>query len=137
MKIYWIVFFLIPVVSKAQSVKDYEIAMTKFQKFYNAGQGDSINSMFGHSTGIFLNGRPMWNDIDMKSVIKEYGALQSCKFLGVDTTDPDSVYVFETRFSKKGKKMTSLTLEKDYKLGTFRFITIPDDPKGIKKPTDQ
>jgi hypothetical protein len=133
MKIYWVLFLFIALASKAQSVKDYESAMKKFQKFYNAGKGDRINMMLRDDTTIMINGRHMWNDIDIKPLIKEYGFLKSFKFLGVDSTDPQNVYVFETKFSKKGTNMTSLTLVGN-QLGTFRFITIPDDPKGIKKP---
>jgi hypothetical protein len=134
MKIYWVLFLFIALASKAQSVKDYESAMKKFQKLYNAGKGDSINAMFWRNPEVHMDDRPLWNDIDIKSWIKEYGFLKSFKFLGVDTTDPENVYVFETKFSKKGTNMTSLTLIGKKQLGTFRFITIPDDPKGIKKP---
>ena len=133
MKVLLLVFFLSPFISKGQMVQDYKNTMLKFQKFYNASQGDSINAMFEQTPGNFMNGRPMWNDVDIKSTINEFGRLKSFEFLGVDTTDPNNVYVFETKFSKKGKKMTSLTLYKNKKLGTFRFITILDDPKGLKK----
>lgn len=134
MKIYCLLILFIPLASKAQSVKDYESAMKKFQKFYNAGKGDRINAMFRDTNITMMNGRHMWNDIDIKPLIKEFGFLKSIKFLGIDTTDPQNVYVFETKFSKKGTAMTSLTLIGEKQLGTFRFITIPDDPKGIKKP---
>jgi len=37
-----------PLAVAGQTVNSYQQAMEKFKKFYNAGQGDSINAMFGH-----------------------------------------------------------------------------------------
>ena len=58
--------------------------------------------------------------------LKEFGTLKSFKFIGIDTTDPNKVWVFKTLFSKGGVKTTSLTLDKNNRLDTFRFITESD-----------
>jgi len=133
MKIFILLFCLSATACQAQTIQEYEAAMTRFQQYYNAGQGDSIHLMFNDTSGTFMNGRHMWNDIDITSTLEKYGQLNSFKFLGIDTTDPNRVYVFQTEFSKKGTNMTSLTLYENQKLGTFRFITILDDPKGLKR----
>ena len=101
--------------------------MEKFQTFYNAGQGDSINAMFGHGWDQMKLTKPLWTNAGTDELLEEYGILKSFKFVGVDTSDPSNVYVFQTVFSKKGAKATSLTLDKDNNLGTFRFITTSDE----------
>lgn len=113
--------FLLPIAVAGQTKSDYEHAMAKFQKFYNAEQGDSIIAMFGDKESEFL-----WSNERTASVLKEFGTLKSFKFIGIDTTDPDRVYVFKTLFSKAGAKTTSLTLKNDHHLGDFRFMTTSD-----------
>jgi len=130
MKLFAIFFFLLPIAAVSQTTKDYEHAMAKFQKFYNAGQGDSINAMFGHFGDETQKIRSLWTNEINASSLEKYGTLKSFKFIGIDTTDPDKVYVFKTVFSKKGAMTSSLTLYKDNKLGDFRFPTILD--KGTK-----
>lgn len=128
MKIFAIVIFLLPLAVAGQSKKDYESAMTKFQTFYNAGLGDSINAMFGYKQGEPKPTKPLWTNETNASALKEFGKLNSFRYIGVDKSDTYNVYVFETIFSKAGEKTTSLTLNKDYSLGTFRFMTTS---KGI------
>ena len=122
MKLFALVIFLLPVAVAAQSKTDYENAIAKFQKFYNAGQGDSINAMFGHVPDD-MKSHPLWTNNTNAERLKEFGILKSFKFIGVDNSDPNKVYVFKTNFSKAGTKTTSLTLYKDLSMGTFRFIT--------------
>jgi len=122
MKFFALLIFLLPIAVAAQSKTDYENTMAKFQKFYNAGQGDSINAMFGHIPDD-MKSSPLWTNSKNEERLKEFGALKSFKFIGVDNSDPNKVYVFKTIFSKAGAKTTSLTLYKDFSVGTFRFIT--------------
>lgn len=123
-------FFLLPIVVAGQSTITYEQVMGKFQKFYNAGQGDSVNAMFGNEWNQTKSVTSLWTNKKNDELLKEYGYLKSFKFIGIDTSDPNKVYVFETKFSKKGAKTTSLTLDSDNNLSTFRFITTS---KGIMK----
>jgi len=123
MKLLAIVVFLMPLAVAGQTVNSYQQAMEKFKKFYNAGQGDSINAMFGHEWDQMKSTRPLWTNAKAAELLKEAGSLKSFKFIGIDTLDPNRVYVFKTFFSKKGTKTTSLTLDKDNNLGTFRFMT--------------
>lgn len=120
----------IPFISFGQTKADYENAMSKFMKFYNARQGDSINAMFSAEWDDMKKTHPLWTNEQGAEMLKEYGSLKSFKFIGVDKTDPARVYVFKTVFSKAGVKTTSLTLDKHNRLGTFRLITESD---GIDK----
>ena len=98
--------------------------MANFQRFYNAEQGDSICAMFhldNPSMGMGI--KSMWSNERTAEAVKQFGILKSFKYIGVDQTDVDTVHVFQTFFSKAGAKTTSLTLHKDSKLGTFRFMT--------------
>jgi hypothetical protein len=97
--------------------------MLKFQKFYNTAQGDSINAMFGHLPDDMKSSRPLWTNYQTEARLKEFGILKSFKFIGIDNSDPNKVYVFKTIFNKAGTKATSLTLFNDLSVGTFRFIT--------------
>lgn len=118
--------FILPFAATGQTVADYKHAMKKFQKFYNAGRGDSINAMFKHEWEQPKGVEPMWTNKSVAVVLNESGTLKSFKFIGMDTLDPQKVYVFQTYFSKVGTKTTSLTLDKEHNLRTFRFFTISD-----------
>lgn len=48
MKLLFFVSVFMPLTLVAQQDESYYKAMEKFRTFYNAGQGDSINAMFGH-----------------------------------------------------------------------------------------
>ncbi len=132
MKILLCLAFLLPITVIAQTETDYKQAMAKFQQLYNAGQGDSISAMFNldyKSVGI----EPLWTNKLVAEALKEFGTLKSLKYIGVDETDHDTVRVFQTFFSKAGTKTTSLTLHKNNKLGTFRFITTSDGTDALLK----
>ncbi|MET0637746.1 MAG: hypothetical protein ABWZ25_17080 [Chitinophagaceae bacterium] len=123
MKLLAILMFFMPFAMAAQAQNPHQQAMNKFTKFYNAGQGDSINAMFGHGWDDIKSSQPLWTNAKAAELLEEFGMLESFKFVGVDTSDPNEVYVFQTVFSKKGANATSLTLDKDNSLDTFRFIT--------------
>lgn len=123
MKALAFLFFLLPVVTEAQVMSNIENAMIKFQRFYNTGQGDSINAMFGRNWDNAKAFKPLWTNEDSEATLQQYGTLQSFTFIGIDKSDPQKVFVFKTVFAKGGEKTTSLTLDKDYNLATFRFIT--------------
>jgi hypothetical protein len=123
MKVFALVIILLPLAVVGQSKTDYENTMAKFQKFYNAGLGDSINCMFGYRPDDFKPTKPIWTNESNASALEEFGSLKSFKYIGIDKSDTYDVYVFETIFNKVGTKTTSLTLNKNFSLGTFRFIT--------------
>lgn len=118
MKILVLIAFMLPVTVTAQSKADYQHVMAKFQQFYNAGQADSIQAMFAP-----VDVKPLWNDKSIAADLNKFGTLNSFTFLGIDKTDPQNVYVFQTNFSKAGARTTSLTLHRDLRPGTFRFMT--------------
>lgn len=116
---------------KPPSKTDYEHAMARFVKFYNNKQNDSIVSMW--PAAMKADMERMWSDKMMERSHSEYGKIVSCKYLGIDTKDPNpGLAVFKTEFSKAGQKTTSLTLEGNY-LGTFRFITSSDGIRELLK----
>jgi hypothetical protein len=126
MKALSLLIFLLPITVIAQSNADYENVMKKFQRLYNAGQGDSIYAMSQPSIQLATKNRPIWTNENNAEALKEFGVLKSFTFLGIDKTDPSNVYVFQTFFSKAGAKTTSLTLDEKARIGTFRFITISE-----------
>ena len=125
--------FLLPIAVVAQTKKDYHQAMAKFQRLYNAGQGDSIHAMFKPSVQTAIAEHPLWTNERNAKALKEFGTLKSFKFIGIDKTDPENVYVFQTIFSKAGVKTTSLTLDENSRLGTFRFITTSEGIDDLLK----
>lgn len=134
MKISVLLVFLLPISVVAQTKTDYQHAMAKFQQFYNAGQGDSICTMFRFDNPSMQRGiKSMWSNERTAEALKKFGVLKSFKYIGVDQTDVDTVRVFQTFFSKAGAKTTSLTLQKDDKLGTFRFMTTSDGIDDLLK----
>jgi hypothetical protein len=123
MKFFALLVVLLPFAVAAQSKTDYENAMAKFQKFFNAAQGDSINAMFGHGWDEMKLTKALWTNDNAAEYLKEYGKLKSFRYVGVDQKDANKVHVFQTVFTKAGIKTTSLALDKDNLLDTFRFIT--------------
>lgn len=133
MKLSVFAIFLLPLTAAAQSNREYNKTMATFQKFYNAGQGDSINTLFNYSLEKMKAIGAVWTKEKTAGLITELGTMKSFRYIGVDTSDPEKVHVYETFFSKAGKKMTSLTLHENRRIGTFRLITIPDDMNALQK----
>ena len=122
MKFFLLFLFLLSITTvSGQTKSDYENAMAKFQQFYNASQPDSICAMFEKPGSEFL-----WNKENIAATLNEFGIMNFFEFIGVDKSDPNKVWVFKTVFSKGGEKATSLTLYKDKRLGTFRFMTLSE-----------
>jgi hypothetical protein len=127
MKLLAILVFMIPFALEGQTVASYKQAMENFKKFYNAGHGDRINAMFEDDKSNFKKTRPSWTNAKAAEMLATYGRLESFKFIGVDTVDPNKVYVFQTVFKKKGAKTTSFGLNKNNQLSTFRFDATSDE----------
>lgn len=125
--------FLLPFTLAAQTKKDYEQVMAKFQRFYNEGKGDSIIALSRPFTQSLTKNHPMWSNEQTAEALEQFGTLKSFVFLGIDKTDPQNVYVFQTFFSKAGTQTTSLTLDKNSKIGTFRFMTTSDGIEELLK----
>ena len=133
MKIYALLILTLPFSAAAQTKNYYELTMQRFQKFYNAGQADSINAMFGHNWDEAKLTHPVWSNADNAEYLKKTGYLKSFRFIGIDTLDPNKVYVFKTFFSKQGAKTTSLTLDSEHHLGTFRLVTSSEEISKLLK----
>jgi hypothetical protein len=117
--------FVLPCAASAQSQVDYENVMARFQKFYNAGQSDSIQAMFSDDWGTTPEKRArLWRNGD--GLLKEYGKIKSMKYLGVEAEDPDKkVRIFKV-ICTKNTHATGLSIDKMGKLQTFRFDTSSD-----------
>ena len=133
MKLLVLLAFLMPLAMAAQTADSYQQAMEKFQRFYNAGQGDSINAMYGREWDETKSTKAIWTNEKAADLLKEYGKLKSFKFVGVDKSDPNSVHVFQTVFTKKGAAATSLSLDKENSFSTFRLITDSDEISRLLK----
>jgi len=117
-----------PLVSFAQTQKDFERTFARFVRFYNNNQADSISHMWKPYDGQIGE---MWSSEQTALMHAKYGKIDSYSYLGIDKEDPNpNLAVFKTKFSKAGDKTTSLTIEPNGSLGTFRFITSSD---GIDK----
>jgi hypothetical protein len=130
MKYLVFILFFLPCACWAQTQADYEHVMARFVKYYNNKQGDSIIRMWSAGERDEWTNEA-WGNKSLASMHKEYGKILSCKYIGIDTEDPNpGLAVFKTDLSVIGVKAISLTLEKGNYLGTFRFITSSD---GINK----
>jgi hypothetical protein len=121
---------LMPSAAIAQSQADFEQVMSRFVRFYNDGQTDSICSLFprereGKAEECFWRWAEQHHD--SLSSLQEYGRITSYKYLGRDVTDAEPVHVFKVMFSKVGQKAHSFTLDEANRYGTFRFITSSDE----------
>ena len=117
----------------AQTKSDYEHALGRFINFYNNKQTDSIVNMWPENERKDL--RRMWTVENMEAELKKYGKITSYKYIGMDNLDPNKVAVFKTEFSVAGSKTTSLNLDKDNYLGTFRLITSSEGIDKLLKET--
>ena len=112
---------LLPALAFGQSKADAERVMSRFQKFYNAGQDDSLYYMFSAGDRKYITRAE--NDNSMKGQRNSDGQLLSFSYLGIDSEDPGHVTVFKTKWSKTGDKTSSFTLDKESKFATFRLGT--------------
>jgi hypothetical protein len=116
----------------AQTRSDYDFAMNKFVKAYNAKDAAAINKMWPVKKRKQLEN--LFTAQQLEEMQEKYGRINSFKYVGADTSDPDKVIVFKTVFSRVGIKATSLTLEPGNFLGTFRLVT---SSPGIAKMQKQ
>ncbi len=123
MKLLIVLLFMLPFALFGQNSQPYLQTMGKFQLLYNAAKDDSLNAMFGHEWDEMQKTKPLWTKGESKKYLEEYGKLISFKFIGFENKDSETLAIFRTVFSKKGKKVTSISLNSENKLGTFRFST--------------
>jgi hypothetical protein len=105
--------------------------MSRFMKFYNNKQCDSIVNMWPADAPYIGSIKRSWSKELVESLHEKYGKLLSYEYLGIDKDDSNpGLAVFITKYSVVGEKTTSLTLNEKQYLSTFRFITSSD---GIDK----
>ncbi len=121
---------LLPLGAFAQTRTDYENTMTRFKRYYNNEQGDSIARMWRNVTS--FNG---WTPERMKELKAKYGVITSTQYFGIDPSDPGKVVVFKTTFSKTGAHAIGLSLRPDdiRYLGTFRLKTTSPEIERMMK----
>jgi len=131
MKNLLLLFFFSPFLGLSQTKTDHEYAMSRFKKFYNNKQGDSIVKMWPSDAPYIGSIKRSWNKEMLESLHEKYGKLLSYEYVGIDKDDSNpGLAVFITKYSVVGEKTTSLTLDEKKYLSTFRFITSSD---GIDK----
>ena len=131
MKNILLLFLLLPFVGYTQTQTDHEHAMSRFMKFYNNKQGDSIVNLWPSDAPYIGSIKRSWNKEVVESLHTKYGKLLSYEYVGIDTEDSNpGLAVFKTKYSVVGEKTTSLSLDEKKYLSTFRFITSSD---GIDK----
>lgn len=113
----------------AQSQKDYERAMAKYQRYYNNGNEDSIIYMFSDDIGKEYKQERL-KEVQNKKGDLYYGVMRSWKYIGVDTEGTqgrpeEGVRVFLVTFDKTTHAM-SFTLDKHNQFMTFRPMTFSD-----------
>lgn len=116
---------MLPLSTFAQKKADYELVMSKFTRYYNHEQVDSINMLDA--------GKGYWELENLRSMKKSMGDILSFKYLGVDTSDRNKVHVFKVKLSKDGIKAVSFTLNKTNHTETFRFTTSSDEIERMLK----
>ena len=112
--------FIQPVFAFSQTKNDFTNVVYKFIGYYNRAQSDSICRMFDdYDTDPHCLFPPDY----LKTVIAKYGKIRTFNYVGIDTiSDHNRITLFKIRSDKK-TFMLGLTLEKNNKLGTFRFNT--------------
>ena len=87
-----ITLLLLPMSAMCQTKADYEHAMDRFVKYYNARQGDSIVAMWPPNEKKTMT--HMWGDESVNETYEQCGAITSYIYIGKDTEDPNKVAVF-------------------------------------------
>lgn len=123
MKNLLLITFLLPAAAMAQSQADYESMMNKFVKHYNKGNSEQIVAMFPKDAQKFI--LSAYKPEEFVSKHEEQGKIQSFRYLGIDTTDPEQVRVFRVE-TTKGVRTMSFNLGPDGLFGTFRQYTTSD-----------
>lgn len=114
--------------SHGQTQTDYDNVMTKFMKFYNAEQSDSICHLFSESWGDMR--MTLWTKAHLMETKKEYGEMNSIKFMGIE---PGDARLYKTVCTKKTFG-TGVVLDSTGKMLTHRFhTTSPYIKKLLKK----
>ena len=119
-----LVLFVLPILAFSQTQSDYEHVVGKFMKFYNNKQPDSINNLFAD-----LNGKKFtsWNKKGNDELMSHYGKMKSYKYIDFnkevyDNGQEEVLAYFKVVFDRS-KHFMSISLDKQNKLGTFRFKT--------------
>lgn len=113
----------------AQSQKDYEHVMAKYQRYYNNGNEDSIIYMFSDDIGKEYKQERL-RKVQNKKGDLYYGVMRSWKYIGVDTEGTqgkpeEGVRFFLVTFDKTTHAM-SFSLDKHNQFLTFRPMTFSD-----------
>ena len=116
---------LFPAIVLAQTQEDYIKMMSKFVKYYNNHQPDSICKLFKPKPDIETGCVWTWFESKHKgqNILADDGKIIDYAYLGKDTTDPNDVGIFKVVYKKRGKVAMSFNLDEHKQFGTFRRIT--------------
>jgi hypothetical protein len=113
-----------------QTQAEYDNAMARFMKFYNANQADSICNLFSDTWG--EHKKTLWTSQDLMETKREYGEMTSFKYMGVEPGD--SIRLYKTVCTKKTFG-TGISLDTDNKMLTHRFHTTSPYIKKLLRKT--
>ncbi len=123
---------LISGTASAQSRSDYDFAMNKFVKAYNAMDTINIVKMWPPEkrAGIakLFSGKQLAEDQE------RFGKILSYKYVGIDSAGTSKATVFKTAFSVAGTRASSFTLNQKNLFSSFNLIDMsPQITKMLKK----
>lgn len=110
----------------AQKTEKFDAAIGKFQAFYNKQQADSIFSLFSERSKELMPREK--TGMVFGQVFKQLGELKSYKYEDMQ----DGLAWYKTTFAN-ATLSTTISLDKDDKLETFRFVPYQDKSPGKAK----
>ena len=109
-----------------QTSEDLEATLTKFKKYYNQRQVDSLCDMASDSWG--EHKKTFFTAKQLASLTDKYGEMRSFKYIGCDPDD--GTPLFKTVFTKSTHAM-GILLDNESKFLNFRFKTSSDYIDGL------
>ena len=115
-------------ISFSQTKADFDAAITRFQHFYNSQQTDSIYNMLSDKGKSMMTAEQAAKAFG--GIYKQFGNLKSFEI----TKQKDALTIYKTVFDNQVLSLY-ISLDKDDKLETFRFIPYKDETtdEAVKK----
>ncbi len=131
MKLPALLLLTLPFHAFSQSRQDYEATMSKFVRFYNQQQADSLCALFSLS---YQEGKNcFWKTGLLKpdtTIYQLYGKITYFKSYVIDKSLPGERMLFGVGFEKQGQRGMTFQLV-DNKLENFHFDTLSPELKEI------
>ena len=123
-------FALMTIIAGAQTKADYQKMMTRFVKFYNNKQGDSVVKLWQFKDR--KNIERLWSSEEMNKLHEKYGKITSFKYLKAGTGKNEGVG-FTTIFRKLEPNGSTMQLDNKNFISSFILINSEPKDKSVKK----